>query len=304
MSVAFLVLAHRGPAQLGRLAERLRGPGTSVHVHIDRRTDDALAAEMAAALPRDPRVRLLPRVRSAWSSWGPVRATLGGLARILDSHDPPEHVVLLSGQDYPLRPASELVAFFAGQRGRSFVPSWPMPSRLYDRDGGMYRLRYWHTPVGRRRAWIPIPRRYPRGLRPYGGSAFMALDRDSAREVLAFSAERPDVVRFHRHIWAPDEHFIHTVLHNSRRRDAVVSESLWHIEWPPPPAKHPGLLREEAFPRLEHAARHSSEAGGRSRAKLFARKFDADVDAAVLDRIDAVLLGAARSGPASRVPSG
>jgi hypothetical protein len=304
MNVAFLVLAHRGPAQLGRLAERLLGPGTSVYVHIDRRTDASLAAQIEDALPRNPGVHLLPRVRSAWSSWGPVRATLRGLAGILESPDPPEHVVLLSGQDYPLRPAADLAAFFAGQRGRSFVPSWPMPSRLYDRDGGMYRLRYWHAPLGRRRAWVPIPRRYPRGLRPYGGSAFMALDRDSAREVLAFSAERPDVVRFHRHIWAPDEHFIHTVLHNSRRRDAVVSESLWHIEWPPPPAKHPALLREEAFPRLEHAAHHSSEAGGRSRAKLFARKFDADVDAAVLDRIDDALLRAAPSEAASWTPSG
>ena len=48
----------------------------------------------------------------------------------------------------------------------------------------------------------------------------------------------------------------------------------------------------EDFDRLADAARNSSEAGGPARAKLFARKFLDDVDARILDRIDAELLDA------------
>ena len=39
------------------------------------------------------------------------------------------------------------------------------------------------------------------------------------------------------------------------------------------------------------AGRHGSDAGGPARAKLFARKFDMDLDRVVLDRLDAELLG-------------
>ena len=288
-SVAFVIIAHRGPEQLGRLTRRLLAPGTAVHLHVDARTPDAVHAEIVARLPQDERLSLLPRVPTPWSGWGPVEATLRGLAAALEG--PAGHIALLSGQDYPLRPAAQIAAFLAEHRGRSFVPSWRMPSDLYGPSGGMFRLRYWHAPIRRRRFRIPIPRRYPAGVEPYGGSAFMVLDRDSARAVLDFTRARPDVVRFHRHVWAVDEHYIQTALHNTARRDAVIDENLWHLEFSPP-ARHPRTFTAADFPALAASARDSSDAGGRSRAKLLARKFDADLDARVLDLIDTELLDA------------
>jgi core-2/I-Branching enzyme len=290
-AVAFLVLAHRGPEQLGRLVRRLLAPGTTVYVHVDRRTAPGVHDAIVAALPDDERVHRLARVATPWSAWGPVEATLRGLETILAGPAPPAHVVLLSGQDYPLRPAGAIAGFLAEHPGRSFVASWPMPSALYGRGGGMFRLRYWHTPMRGRRLRIPIPRRYPAGVRPYGGSAFMVLDRETARAALEFTRGRPDVARFHRHIWAVDEHHIQTAVHNSPRADAVIGENLWHMEWTPG-AAHPHIFTSADFERLAHAAGHSSAAGGEARAKLFARKFDVERDARVLDRIDAELLDA------------
>lgn len=298
-AVAFLILAHRAPAQLGRLVRRLLSERTSVHVHIDRRTSPQVHGAMVDALPMDRRVVRLERIRTPWSTWGPVEATLRGLRSILDAPSPPGHIALLSGQDYPLRPASAIVDFLAAHEGASFIPTWPMPSRLYDRDGGMYRVRHWHTAIGRRRVMMPVPRRYPAGLRPFGGSAFVVLDRETARAALAFTDAHPDVARFHRHVWAADEHYLPTILENAPEHGTLLNEHLWHIEWPPPPAKHPKVYRVHDFPRLAAAASRSSHAGGASRAKLFARKFDQEIDADVLDRIDAELLG-----PATRDPGG
>jgi hypothetical protein len=288
--LAFLVIAHRGPAQLGRLARRLLDGPSEVYLHVDARTPAARHAAIVEALPSSERLHLLERVPTPWSRWGPVEATLHGLAAILESATPPEHVVLMSGQDYPLRPVEAIAGFLAEHDGRSFVASWPMPSGLYGEGGGMSRLLHRHLPLGRRRVRLPLPRRYPAGVRPYGGSAFMVLDRRSARAVLDFTRERPDVARFHRGVWAADEHYVQTALRNSPCRDAVVDENLWHIEWPPPPAKHPRTLSARDFPRLAAAARHSSDAGGSARVKLFARKFDAERDTRVLDLIDGELL--------------
>ena len=289
-TVAFLVLAHRGPQQLGRLVRRLLAEETEVYVHVDRRTAATVHAAIVAALPADDRVHRLDRIPTPWAGWGAVEARLRGLATILSAAAPPQHIVVLSGQDYPLRPAEEIAAFLAGHPGRSFAPTWPMPSALYGPDGGMSRLAYWHRPIRRRRFRVPVPRRYPAGVRPYGGSAFMVVDRETARAVLDFRRERPDVERFHRHVWAVDEHYIPTALHNSPRAAAVIDENVWHMEWTPG-AAHPRTFADADFDRLLAAARDSSSGGGDARAKLFARKFDADLSRGLLDRMDGELLG-------------
>jgi hypothetical protein len=257
-SVAFLILAHRGPAQLGRLTRRLLSERTEAFLHIDRRTSARVHAEILAALPADARLRLLERVPTPWSRWGPVEATLRALDAIL-SASAARHVVLMSGQDYLLRPADAVVDFLADYEDRSFVASWPLPSPLYGRDGGMPRLLHWHAGAGRRRLRVPVRRRYPAGIRPYGGSAFMVLDRASVAAVLEFTRARPDVARFHRRAWAVDEHYIQTALHNSPRSEAAIDENLWHIEWEGAGAKHPRTFRAADAPRLIAAGLRSSD---------------------------------------------
>jgi hypothetical protein len=289
MAVAFLILAHRGASQIARLASRLLSAQTSVHLHIDKRASAEVYRDIVAALPQSPAMRLVPRVASAWGSWGIVDATLTGLSSILNSAIPADHIVIMSGQCYPLRSADRIADFLSSFADQSFAASWPMPSHVYDGDGGMYRLRYWHMPIRRRRFRFPVPRQYPAGLRPYGGSQFMVLARSHARRLLEFTDARPDIVRFHRHVWIPDEHYTQTILRNLCDNE-VINENLWHAEWIFG-AKHPSVYEADDFPRLANAASNSSEAGGRSRAKLFARKFDVGRDPRLFDLIDEQLLG-------------
>jgi hypothetical protein len=290
-AVAFLILAHRGPEQLGRQARHLLSPCSAVYLHIDRKTDPAVFSAIRAALPEHPNLHLLERMSTPWASWNTVEAYLRGLQTIIDAPEPPEHIVLFSGQDYILRPVRQIVDFFEPFAGQTFAATWPMPAEVYGPSGGMWRLRYWHTPIRGRRFHVPIPRRYPAGVRPHGGSAFMVLDRRTARSILDYTREHPEVPRFHRRVWAVDEHYLQTALNNCARADAVIGEHLWHMEWEQG-AAHPRTYTLDDFDRLADAARNSSEAGGPARAKLFARKFLDNVDARILDRIDAELLDA------------
>ncbi|MBE2317980.1 hypothetical protein DVA67_018510 [Solirubrobacter sp. CPCC 204708] len=290
-AVAFLILAHRGPEQLGRQARRLLSPRSSIYLHIDRKTQPALFSAIRAALPEHPHLHLLDRMSTPWASWNTVEAYLRGLQRILDEPEPPEHIVLFSGQDYLLRPVERIVDFLEPYAGQTFAATWPMPSDVYGPDGGMWRIRYWHTPIRRRRFRIPLPRPYPAGVRPYGGSAFMVLDRATAQSILDYTREHPEVPRFHHHVWAVDEHYLQTALNNCERSGVVIGEHLWHMEWTLG-AAHPHTFTLDDFERLADSARNSSEAGGVSRAKLFARKFHDEVDSRILDRIDEELLSA------------
>ena len=117
------------------------------------------------------------------------------------------------------------------------------------------------------------------------------LARPAIGELLRFVDERPDVVRFYRRAWTPDEMFIHTALLNSATSCDIVNENLWFVRWTPN-AKHPKVLTAADAPALLEAGGRASDAGGESRAKLFARKFDADTDAAILDVLDQRLVAA------------
>jgi hypothetical protein len=272
---------------VARLAARLAP--LPVFLHVDAGVSPREWEAFRSATAPLPSVSLLPRHRSRWASWGLVAAALEGMAAA--SREPDwTHLTLLSGQDYPLRPAFEIARFFAAHPDTTFLPRWPLPSRLWGRRGGLDRLRYWHAPVRGRRLFVPLPRRLPRGLEPYGGSMYWALTRRAVDAVLDFVASRPRAVRFYRHAWIPDEMFVPTAVMNSPARDSVANESLTFIRWPGPDRPHPTVLRSSDLEALRRAADGPSDEGGYGRCKLFARKFDPAIDAAICERLDSELL--------------
>jgi hypothetical protein len=281
-SCAFIVLAHRNPDQVLRLLGRLGG--APIFLHVDERARPTVYRRLASEADRYPSVRFLPRVNSGWAGWGIVEATLSGL-RAARSPDV-SHVAVLTGQDYPLVPVSEIHEFSQRHRGLSFVASWALPNPLWGPEGGMERIRYWHHPIYRQRFRVPIARSFPSGVRPFGGSAYCLLSRTAIEHLLAFLSRRPDVMRFYRHTWTPDEMLIATGLHNSSPSEELIDENLWFMDWPPGSGKHPRVLDSSDADALLAAAGRPASAAGRARVKLFARKFDASVDAAILDRLD------------------
>lgn len=293
---AFIVLAHHKPEQALRLLQRLAP--APVFLHVDSGAEPEVYGRLLTGAAELPWVRMLPRSRSAWASWGQVQPALTGFWAAYELGDPSRtgaddaggagpvsHAVVLSGQDYPLVPVAEIDAFCARHPGESFMPHWRLPWSGWGAQGGMERLRYWHRPVGRKRVRLPVPRRLPAGITPYGGASWFMLSREAVAELSRFVAARPDVVRFYRHAWTPDEMFIHTALLNSPGADRIVNENLWHVEWTPN-AKHPKVLDSADAGTLTRVAGRPADAGGEARAKLFARKFDPYRDPTVLDELD------------------
>lgn len=276
MALAYLIRAHHRPAQLARLIDRLRSENAAFYVHVSARTPDETYAAMQGMLDD---VHWVPRVPAYYSGFSLVRSVLAGLAELQPA---PAHTVLLSGQDYPLKPAAEIEQFLANRTGESLLEHFPLPTpdRWPGENGGLDRIRYRHFErVHYRTRILHIPflrRAFPAGLQPYGGSAWGALSDEAVRTILEFPDANPEAFRFFRHVRTPDEMFLQTVLLNSPLRDRVANEAIHHIEWPG--GSHPKTFGREDFPRLAASG------------KLFARKFDMNEDAEILDRIDAELL--------------
>ena len=294
-NVAFIISAYRLPELLVRLVERLDTPQTRTFVHVDARTADDVFRAMSQPLAARPNVHFLPRHACYWGDFGHVRATLVGLRALIASAWPFDYVVLLTGQDYPLRSNADIATALGQANGNVFMRPMPIPNEHWT-DGGTYRYENrWLRIAGRpfcfpgapfrsaslNAAWsgtarlLHLYRSFPKGLEPWGGSSYWMMPADCARYVDAFVRDNRDVVRFFHHVRIPDEIFFHTIVMNSPFRDRVAHDDLRYVDWAEG-GDSPRILTCADLPRLMASG------------ALFARKFDPAVDGAVLDRLDRV----------------
>jgi Core-2/I-Branching enzyme len=284
MRVGYIVTAHTLPDHLVRLVQRLDSDNARFFVHLDARAAAAVTHTVERELGGAPRVQLLPRHRCHWASFSLVQAALKGIRAILDSPDELDYGVLLTGQDYPLRPASLIERRLEDSQGRSFLTYRPATGRFLRR---LTRF-HWHGTVLGRRVRLPnrfmpmtLGRSLPPGLEPYTGSAHWCLSRECLRYIGELEARRPELIDFFRWSAVPDEQFFQTILLSSPLAGTLVNDDLRYIDWSDG-GDSPRTLTSDDLGRLL-----ASDA-------LFARKFDPRVDADVLDVLDESIESQAR----------
>jgi hypothetical protein len=283
VKLAYIVSAYRLPDQLVRLLRRLDDGNATFVVHVDRKTDDATFRRMRDGSAAQ-HVTFLDRHVCHWGGFGHVRASLKGIAALVQSGADFDYALLLTGQDYPLRAPAEIARYLGEAGGRSFLRNFPFPQPDWNGRGGVDRFESWHVLWYRRlHLRIPLRRRIPGGLTPYGGSPYWCLPRNVIEWIHGYVESHPDYVRFFEHVFVPDEIFFQTLVLNSPHRDSVVDANLRYIDWSTTPG--PKVLRADDLDVLLGSG------------MLFARKFDDTVDAEILDlldgRIDAEGAGAA-----------
>jgi hypothetical protein len=119
----YLVTSHRNPEQVARLVGTLRvgSPKATIVIHHDETASHLDAARFAAM----DDVRILPfSVPVDWGGFSLVDMNLRCFAWIA-RHIDFDWLVLLSGQDYPIRPLPELERFVEAQQADAFIGTMP-----------------------------------------------------------------------------------------------------------------------------------------------------------------------------------
>jgi Core-2/I-Branching enzyme len=290
--LGIVVLAYNRPQQLAILLATLRHPQVTTYLHIDSRTD-IRPFRRALADARVSDVVWVRRHRSSWGSIGIVDAELDGIARAVA--DGCAYVLLISGEDFPLRPVAEIVSFAEANRGRSFVETftlgdanggWPRQGRErtefyaarvfgrpftcvpYGEDtSGMKasrRLLNW----GLRARFMAKPaRRFPPYLAPFGGSQWLNLAAGAAGYVLDFVRDHSDYREYHAYTVCPDELFLQSIMLGTGFAETheIVDDDLRFLRWSSG-VDHPKTLALEDLPAIRESA------------DLFARKVAAEED--------------------------
>ncbi|MCF2444147.1 beta-1,6-N-acetylglucosaminyltransferase [Dyadobacter sp. CY345] len=276
MKIAHLILAHCDSQQLGRLIDRLQNPDAFFFIHIDKKTE----LDSFMFLKDKKQVYFVKdRVNVGWGAYSIIEATINGFKEILSSDLCVDYVNLLSGADYPLKKASQIHQFFEEHSGQNFMEYLS----VYDEwTEAIPRLTEYHLTnyafPGKYVAqkWLnrlTPTRKMPNNLIPVGKSQWFSISVEAVKFILNYLEKYPEVVRFFKLTWAPDEIIFQTILYNSEFKDRLVNNNLRYIDWSAGKAS-PEILTEADLPTLK-----ASNA-------LFARKFSMSKHPEIMDLLD------------------
>jgi hypothetical protein len=283
-----LIFAHKNLDQLPRLIDRLDTGAASFFLHIDKGTDTAPYWGELGKLRTRPNVHFVTRHHSPWAAFGLVEAQRSAMEAAL-AEDSFTHLVMLTGEDYPLRPGYEIDSFFVAHPGTSFIRHNPGKTKGQKRKLQRHRYKSWHLYLAGKWWVVPsrmlkgvgIERSIPGGLRPVKGWAFFTVSRECAEYASEFVNHNPRYVRFFKHTMFADEYFWHTILVNSPLRETVANVTLRYEPFEADPfTGHGKVFRKKDLAELR------AESSG----CFFAKKFDSRVDADVLDLVDSNIL--------------
>jgi len=287
---AYIILAHKNEQQVQRLIDTLDDKNSMFFLHVDRKVS---ITGFKKLFDNDSRVYFVQRVKTEWGGFGLVDATLNAMYDVRKSGDF-DKIILLSGQDYPIKSNEEIDQYFQGSKYNIFMDHFPLPNhRKWGPGGGMYRVnkyffglswikKYLAKATNFLATFIPfLNRKLAKGIEPFSGSQWWAMDMHALNYVLDYVAAHPEYVNFHKHTFAPDELFFQMILLNCEDvslRNNIANDNLRYMKWKTSDIAHPEILKVNDLDDI-----------GESNA-LFARKFDTGVDEDVINVIDDQLL--------------
>lgn len=305
MKIAYIILAHKNPRQVVRLIRRLNVPDkTTFYVHIDKKSASNIYDNIAEEVKALGNVKMLKRYDSAWGSFGIVEATMEGLKQAVESDDPFDYLVNLSGQDYPIKSNERIRAKLSASENCSYIwyltlpfeGSHPTKGEICQR---LNRYEYWHLryhnwhvrlpsdfqkyrrifSVERSILWmlsnlfLPKKRKFFKNFILYGGGQWWCLRKSHAEYIHNFLESNREYYSFYKNTHIPDESFFQTILLNSAHKNEIINDDLRLLYFEGADS-HPKIYQTEDFAEIA-----SSE-------QLFVRKFDITRDENILDLID------------------
>jgi hypothetical protein len=277
MKFAILIITYTSAVQTQRLIESLNHGQFDFYIHLDKKID----LETHRGLFNIPNVYFIKhRIDIKWAGFTTVEAALSGIRQIVASGRKYGFINLITGQDYPLKPAGYIADFLGKNIGKEFMlyedfTEWTEANarvEKYHFTDFNFKFKYAAEQVIN---FIAPKRKLPVGLTLHGKETFWTLSPECAGYVVNYLDANPRLRRFLRFTWGSDEFIFQSVIMASPFKDRVVNNHYRYIVWPPK-ASRPKVLVTEDFENIM-----ASDC-------LFGRKFDINKDKNILDLLDNV----------------
>lgn len=284
---AYLIMAHKRMDQLEKLLRVLDYSYNDIYLHIDAKVNRRLYAGLAKSLKYSELVLIEPK-SLAWGGFTQIETELRLLKTAYESNHAYAYYHLISGQDLPLRPQEDIHNYFDQNSGIEFVTftgSDGIPLQYKDRVSLYHPFTEIIGSVDRKYA-VPlkvinyisktiqhlfrVDRTRKDNYKSYMGSAWYSITNDFA----SYMVEHMDQV-LTRYKWTicGDEVYTQTLLMRSPYSKNVAEDDIRLIIWDEDAGSRPHTFTISDFELIDNSK------------CIFARKFDADIDEEVIDKV-------------------
>lgn len=280
MKIAILIQCHKNLTQIDLLLDSLNHPDIDCYIHVDKKAD------FADKIIKRKNVFVLPdekRVAVEWAQISLVTATLN-LIQEAYQNGGYDYYWLISGQDWPLRSADEIIRFFEEHKGKNFVEYWDSKNYGNHQQNNLDKRNQIYFPleiIGRKpwqkiakRAWVELTGGYNKTWKIftrkqleidfYFGSTWWALTSETVEWITNYLGQHEAYYTFYKNTVCPDESFFQTLVMMSPYADDET-DYLTYLHFPEG-ANSPDTLRTGDFPQAKESG------------YLVMRKVDMDVD--------------------------
>jgi protein xylosyltransferase len=235
MRIGHIVITHRDFDHCARFARLLGAEGDPVLVHVDAKTNRREVQRFRELVEEARSVKVISAIAVNWASFSWIQAVDAALKAMPTEI---EYVSLVSGSDYLVRPLTALKEHLREHHGHNFLRCWSLASETHKlfRDRfecywpleRMQRWRFKRSFLRLQRMFLP-PRKMPRALVPWVGSAWWTVTRGMAEYMFGLVRER-DISRFLAFTAVPDELIFATLAKNSSHFSAsLINDDLRYI---------------------------------------------------------------------------
>lgn len=240
--ICFLLLCHKNPDLIVEQAEMLAGNGDYVSIHFDGCGSQADFATIKEALKDNQNICFAPRVKCGWGEWSLVQGSLNALEIGFKSFPEATHFYMLSGDCVPTKP-NEYMHRFLDDSGKDYIEHHDFFESDWIKVGlKEERLihRHWfnerkqkpqfYASVALQKA-LGMRQQLPDGLQIMIGSQWWCLRRSTISKILKLRKNRPEVARFFKTTWIPDEAFFQTLVMHLVANNEVESRTLTFLSF-------------------------------------------------------------------------
>ncbi|UWQ97037.1 beta-1,6-N-acetylglucosaminyltransferase [Rhodobacteraceae bacterium M385] len=236
--IAFILLCHKDAPSIIRQAERLTATGDYVSIHFDANAKPADFSALQEALKDNAGVTFAKkRIKCGWGEWSLCQATLHAIEAAVEAFPKASHFYMLSGDCAAVKSA-DYAHKFLDDRDMDYVESFDFFNSDWIKTGFKgERLFYRHFFNERNhkklfyasfhlQRKLRLERKIPDDIQVMIGSQWWCLRRSTIEAILDFCRERPDVIRFFKTTWIPDETFFQTLVRHLVPSREIESRTL------------------------------------------------------------------------------
>jgi glycosyltransferase involved in cell wall biosynthesis len=274
MTFAYLILVHKNPGQLLRLVNVLKADRVYFFIHVDGKIDETL---FKSIINGNNIFFCEHRKIVNWGGFSVTEAIMELIREMIVQIGFPDYVHLMSGQDFPIKSNEYIFNYFEKNKGSNFIEYFSLPSAIW--NDGMERIKYnWYVDdLAYTKAAELVRTQKPHDflpdILPYGGATWWSFTGKCISHIFSECNQGNNLYEYYRHTVLSDEMLFHTFLMNSKYKNTVVNCNLRKIDWSAG-GPHPKMWKIENISELFASPR------------LFARKFDADIDSEILDKLE------------------